>query len=829
MKNGRCLRMMNRYVSRGVSIFGMMVALVVCIPNSHAAEEVLLSVDCRKSPHEIHERVYGHFLEHIYHSCNGGLWGEVIWNRSFEDCSGVGKWSVEGDLLRQSDLATDCRLVLGADAWNSAEWENDAWNNYEYTFEAKKTGGSEGFLILFRTRHPKIFYWFNVGGWQNKYTQLEKSTLFSGKKAIGPQAPLTIEDNRWYRFRVRCEGATATLWCDDEKILEYTDPEAVITTGVVGLGTWNTTAEFRNIRVKSLAGEVLFEGLPQPQEKVDWRYWNRMQGKITAIWGDAANSDVAVRLESIRSETSMGIAHEGAVLAQQNIRVRQNDPLRGSIFARGKGELAIGLYDLKSNLNVAVDMVIDSADWREYPIAFVENLKDADAATLAIDYLDTNGNFVEIDQLSLMADSSRATGGYRPDLLAAIDGLKAPTIRWPGGCFASCYRWKSGIGPQKDRVRHTQNIWDDVDVNSFGTDEFLRMCEKLGIEPILVVNGGTWDKPRTPEKRDEYIREACEWIEYCNGSLDTEWGKRRAENGHPEPYDVRLWEMDNETWGSPMEVSEYCELLAELVPAVKKTDPSITILICGSGGLGERREGQDWNRYLLEHCASLGDYVSIHHYENPDQFADGPYTFEQYIETLKGLIASSSNPAMEIFVSEWNAQSTDWRTGLYAGGVLNAFERQGDKMTLGGPALFLRHVSANDWDNAFINFDQNGWFPAPNYVVMKLWREHYAPHFLTTEGDPKGLNISTAKNDANRIYVKVVNPSREAKSVSLTLTGMALQSATMRQVSPGSLEARNTLEATDAVHVESADVTVDGQVIRFMMPPLSAGVVTVEP
>ena len=808
------------------------------------AEEVTLSVSCTESPHPVNERVYGHFLEHIYHSCNGGLWGEVVWNRSFEDLSGGGHWAVCDGVLTQSDRSEDCRIMLGADPWNTDDWENSGWADYEFTFEARKTGGSEGFLILFRARHEKIFYWFNVGGWNNQYTQLEKCLLYGGKHPIGPRVDFRVESDRWYRFRVRCEGKKYTIWCDDQQLLEFTDTEGVIPTGIVGLGTWNTTAEFRNMKVVSLGGDavdgnagfdvgaVLFEGFPEPAQNVNWRYWKKTQGKITPLWGNVANSDVAVRLESIRSETSMGISYEPARMEQENIRVRKDDPLRGSIFARGNGTLVVGLHSLEANLNAAMEIVVDNTqEWTEYPIEFdPEEIRDADAATLILDYLDMEGNHVDVDQVSLMADSSLANDGFRVDLFEAIDGLRPPVIRWPGGCFASCYRWKSGIGPQSARVRHTQNIWDDVDVNSYGTDEFLRMCERIGAQPLIVVNAGSWDKPFTTEKRATYIREACEWIQYCNAPVDTEWGRKRAENGHPEPYGVRLWEMDNETWGMGKE--EYCAVLEELIPAVRATAPSVTILICGSGGLGERGDGQDWNRYVIEHCGHLADYVSIHHYEDPGRYAEGPAAFGKFIGTLKEIIAASRNPKLEIYVSEWNLQSTDWRTGLYAGGLLNEFERQGDRMTLGGPALFLRHVSATAWDNAFINFDQNGWFAAPNYVVMQLWREHYAPYWLATDGDMRGMYVSTTKNDAGTVYVKAVNPTGTEKTVRMTLVSATLDSADMKLVAPGGLNTRNTLTEPGAVHVTDAeariDHSVDGRVVTFTMPPLSAAVVICE-
>jgi alpha-N-arabinofuranosidase len=96
---------------------------------------------------------------------------------------------------------------------------------------------------------------------------------------------------------------------------------------------------------------------------------------------------------------------------------------------------------------------------------------------------------------------------------------------------------------------------------------------------------------------------------------------------------------------------------------------------------------------------------------------------------------------LKIYVSEWNAQSTDWRTGLYCGGLLNAFERCGDVLEIGGPALFFRHFSASGWDNAFVNFDHRTWFPAPNYVVMKLWRDHFCPQRIELAGERRELNV----------------------------------------------------------------------------------------
>jgi len=257
---------------------------------------------------------------------------------------------------------------------------------------------------------------------------------------------------------------------------------------------------------------------------------------------------------------------------------------------------------------------------------------------------------------------------------------------------------------------------------------------------------------------------------------------------------------------------------------MRKADPTIRLAACGSGGFD-----LNWNRRMIEGCGELIDYLSIHHYEDPDRFADGPYNYERFIRQTGEIIAKSANPKLKIDCSEWNAQSTDWRTGLYAGGVLNGFERCGDVFEIGGPALFLRHVSATAWDNAFINFNQRTWFPAPNYVVMQLWRRHYAPNRIEIGPDSGALNtVATKSEDGRTLYVKSVNPGRSAVEVSLALAGGAVPvGATMEKVAPGSLGSRNTLERPQTVRAEPGAVRIEGKTMHLTLPALSAAVVTI--
>ncbi len=782
----------------------LLVLAIACVTwaQDDSTRKVSYTIDPSKVLNNIDEKIYGHFFEHIYHSANGGLWGELVWNRSFEENS-AGRWSIEGNEVTQDGMGTDQRLVFG----------DPAWTDYEFTLEAQKTGGSEGFLILFRETGPRVHYWYNIGGWNNVRHQLEKAGPNRGRGSVGPSVRGQIETGKWYKIRVRCQGDRIQIWLDDKQVLNYTDDRSPNLKGRVGIGTWATTAKFRNLKVTSLDGDVLFEGLPPSIKQVfaakHWRAFGDGQAQIQTE--DPFNSNACVRIKSDSGLTG---------LEQDAFRIRSGETYIGSLWARGtvSDGLAVRLVNGNGTI-VEQDLESLGQAWSELKFELNPKVSDANAALQVV----VKGKAdIGIDQVSMMPKSWKANGGFRPDLLQAVARIQAPIIRWPGGCFASPYRWKDGIGPQHERRVTRRELWDDLDINSLGTDEFLKLCQNVGAQPLIVVNIGT---PQWNVDADTYdfLQDVLDWMEYCNGSVDSKWGKVRAANGHPEPYNVKYWEIDNETWG--MGIDNYIAAVKRFAPVMRQAYPDVKLLACGSGSFD-----LNWNRRMIESCADLIDYLSIHHYESPNRFADGPYNYERFIRQTGDLIAQSKNPALKIYCSEWNAQSTDWRTGLYAGGVLNSFERCGDIFEIGGPALFLRHVSATAWDNAFINFDQSSWFPAPNYIVMQLWRRHYAPNRIAIEGDAEGLNtVATQSADGKTLYIKCVNPEQTPVDMSLTLANDRVPVASaMYLVAPGSLEARNTLDRPAVVRVEPASAKIENGVIEVSLPALSAAVVTIK-
>ncbi|MCE5187370.1 MAG: DUF1080 domain-containing protein [Planctomycetaceae bacterium] len=764
----------------------------------------------------IDDKIYGHFLEHIYHSANGGLWGELVWNRSFEmNGSGGGMWTIESNVLVQSSLATDVRLPFG----------DTSWQNYELTLEAQKEGGNEGFLIPFRHADGDNFYWLNLGGWGNTKHGVEKEINGTRGVVSGTQINGSIETGTWYNIRIRCEENSYQIFLNESPIISFTDSSSPHLTGQVGVGTWTTQSRFRNILVKRLEDQaVLFSGLPAlPPATFASNFWLLYGSAQASVSSDSLNDEYSAFVTTTNGSSG---------LQQDNFKWIPQ-VYHGSLWMKGNvpAGVKVELVDGTTVLGQAV-LAAPTSMWAEYPFQVTPS-GSTDSGSLRI--VPLGAGSVYIDQVSLMGQDAVDVGGFRPDLLAAVQGLRPPVIRWPGGCFASLYLWKDGIGPQHARKRYVANMWDDQDTNSYGTDEFLQMCERIGTEPLICINTGVLNSAcgapaqwkLSPDTTETYVQYALDWMEYCNGSVETPMGALRAANGHPEPYNVTYWEIDNETWAAGS--AAYIARVQVFAPAMraKADELGVPIVLAAVGG-GSYDMG--WNAAIIDSCASLIDYISVHHYEGSGGYKTGPATYDNFLTTLANYIVGSSNPDLKIYNSEWNLQTTDWRTGLYAGGILNVYERHGADFKIGGPALFLRHASATGWDNAFINFDHTGWFAAPNYVVMKLWHDHFAPNRVFTEGTDTNLNVvSTLSEDGRTLYLKIVNADAVAKSVEYQIDGSFVPgSAHMHYVAPGDLYARNTLASPSAVHVQAKVVGFQGQTLRFRMPAYSAGVVTVK-
>lgn len=567
----------------------------------------------------------------------------------------------------------------------------------------------------------------------------------------------------------------------------------------------------------------------------DVRYWN-LDPKITR-WrsGDARNSSKYVRFQA-----------EG-VMTQKEFRFVSGETYDWSCWVRGFGTFeflpAAGQGEVRFS-GAFEPVSVQSSEWTKYSGHFTAE-GTTDFGEIHLKFQPLSEKSLDIDQISVMPESwLKNFDGMRPDLLQAIEAIQPPTIRWPGGCYASAYRWKSGIGPQDDRVSHPMEYRNDIDVNSFGTDELMKLCRRIGAEPILVVNLGTREWTNRVGKAGENIdwfQDICDWVEYCNGSADTFWGAKRAAEGHPEPYRVLYWEIDNEVNPNTTTVEEYVKILRDLVPRMKAVSPEIQVIVSGSWNT----EQIDWDRRLIRDAGDLFDYLSTHCYVQPSDYATAPPRNLAFFDARRDLILGGEHPNIRIYQSEWNAQSIDWRNGLYAAGFLIAAERSGDIVSLCSPCLFLRGHQGVDWNNSLINFDHKSWFPAPNYVVMKLWRGHYAPirvdlssdapEFL---GDAPALNAIAAKSsDGKTVYLKIVNTAAKEIPLSLSINEREIDSVSAQTVTPdqapsedaaAKLDKRNSLLRPNVISAKPLPCARQGAAIELQLPSFSATAVTIK-
>ncbi len=196
--------------------------------------------------------------------------------------------------------------------------------------------------------------------------------------------------------------------------------------------------------------------------------------------------------------------------------------------------------------------------------------------------------------------------GFRGDVLDLVRDLGVTIVRYPGGNFVSGYRWEDGIGPKAQRPRRMELAWRSIETNEFGTDEFMRWCQKAKTLPLMAVNLGT----RGPE-------EARQLVEYCNFPGGTALSDLRIANGGHDPYGVKVWCLGNEMDG-PWQIGhktaeEYGRTATESAKVMKWTDPSIELVLCGSSGSGMATFGA-WETTVLDHAYEHVDYISLHTY-----------------------------------------------------------------------------------------------------------------------------------------------------------------------------------------------------------------------
>jgi alpha-N-arabinofuranosidase len=270
------------------------------------------------------------------------------------------------------------------------------------------------------------------------------------------------------------------------------------------------------------------------------------------------------------------------------------------------------------------------------------------------------------DYLNVSNTTNAGKDGLRSDVQLALERMNLANIRFPGGNFASAYRWINGVGPREKRPTIFDLAGECSVDNRYGTNEFIRFCRKLKIEPYLCVNCGDGD-----------MREAADWVEYCNGTGDAAPVKLRREHGFAEPHKVKYWGIGNEVDG-PWQIGyktpqEYARAVTEYSKVMKRVDPDIKLIAAGVSlwedyPLPDFKTGKtEWverAQLILEQAGDRIDYLSIHRYANP--YDDDPFenymafteNYNEHLNAYEGLIRAVSlergiKHGIGIAVDEW--------------------------------------------------------------------------------------------------------------------------------------------------------------------------------
>ncbi len=374
--------------------------------------------------------------------------------------------------------------------------------------------------------------------------------------------------------------------------------------------------------------------------------------------------------------------------------------------------------------------------------------------------------------------------GMRTDVVEALRNIRVPVLRWPGGCFADEYHWEDGIGPQESRKRMVNTNWGGVvEDNSFGTHEFLELCQQIGCEPYINANVGSGT-----------VREMAEWVEYLNSEGDSTVVQKRWANGRKDPWGVKFWGVGNESWGcgGNMRPEYYADEFRRYQTYCRNYGANrLYRIACGPNG-GD----YNWTEVLMKLAAPYMDALTLHNYTicgdswNDKRAATG-FTSEEYYRTLKhatsmeelvtrhSQIMDRYDPEKRValIVDEWGNwfdvepgtnpgflyQQNTMRDAMVAALTLNTFMAHCDRVRMANLAQMVNVLQA------IVLTEGDKMVLTPTYHVFDLYKAHQDARQIDcfVECDQVG------ENGFNLPQV-IASASEKDGKITLTLANLAM-------------------------------------------------------
>lgn len=552
--------------------------------------------------------------------------------------------------------------------------------------------------------------------------------------------------------------------------------------------------------------------------------------------------------------TAASHAHKHSGLENEGffgVAVKKGEEYRFSVWARvpegGTAKLKVVIADTKSqgeSQNIATThLTIDSKEWKKYTAVLKPKATEA-KCKLRI-FLERPETTVDLEHVSLFpVDTWQGhENGLRRDLAQKLADLKPGVFRFPGGCIVEGteiedrYQWKNTVGPVENRPTNA-NRWHYTFTNRFYPDyyqsgglgfyEYFLLSEEIGAAPLPVLNVGLVcqyqnDKAEAHvpvDQLDPYIQDALDLIEFANGPVDSEWGKLRADMGHPAPFGLQFIAIGNEQWGP-----EYVERLKPFVEAIRKAYPDIKII----GSSGPNSEGADFDYLWPEMRRLKADLVDEHFYRPADWFLSQGARYDNY--DRKGPKVFAGEYACHIKKKKWN----HFYPALLEAAFMTGLERNADVVHMATYAPLFAHVEGWQWRPDMIWFDNLRSMPTASYYVQQLYATNKGTQVVPLTMDKKPLTGSEGQNglfasavwdeDASQYIVKVANTSAENQDVTIDFAGLkknrVISGGSMLTLASDNLDAENTLDNPDLIKPVESVLNVTGNRFSTAVGPNS--------
>lgn len=533
------------------------------------------------------------------------------------------------------------------------------------------------------------------------------------------------------------------------------------------------------------------------------------------------------------NDTATGLQNEGYF----GIGIEKAEDYRFSVWAKavsGDATVEVSLVDentMEEHQEFATaELKVSGNEWKKYELV-LKPTKTVQKANLRL--LLKGKNSVALEHVSLFPKHTfkDRDNGMRRDLAQALYDLHPGVFRFPGGCIVEGssleqrYQWKNSIGPVENRPLNG-NRWlstfnyrlfpDYYQSYGLGFYEYFLLSEDIGAEPLPVLNVGmacqyqNWNNPKAHVPVDSlqpYIQDCLDLIEFANGDVNTTWGKKRAEMGHPAPFNLKFLAVGNEQWDNL-----YYERLRPFVKAIKAKYPNIKLI----GTSGPDSEGEMFDKGWKAMKELKADLVDEHFYRDEHWFLSHGLRYEGY--DRKGPKVFAGEYACHGKGKKWN----HFETSLYEAAFMTDLERNADVVDMATYAPLFAHVDGWQWRPDMIWYDNTRMFKTVSYYVQQMYACNKGTNVLPLtmngkavagqEGQDGLFASAVVDKKKGEVIVKVANTSDKTQEVTLNLNGLkGSRSASLTTLQCDNMDAENTLDNPNKIRPVETTATCESK------------------